>query len=40
MADAKEALKALLKQDFEAPDTTEWLDYLKSKSKDEYPLLV
>lgn len=31
VADAKEALKALLKKDFQAPDTTEWLNYLRQK---------
>lgn len=36
VADAKEALKALLKHDFESPDTTEWLDYL-NKMREEYP---
>ncbi|MEK4229426.1 biosynthetic-type acetolactate synthase large subunit [Solibacillus sp. FSL H8-0538] len=37
VADAKEALKALLKKEFDAPDTTAWLEYL-NESKKEYPL--
>ncbi|MEC1177328.1 biosynthetic-type acetolactate synthase large subunit [Metasolibacillus meyeri] len=37
VADAKEALKALLKKDFDAPDTAQWLAYLNS-NKQEYPL--
>ncbi|MED3660882.1 biosynthetic-type acetolactate synthase large subunit [Ureibacillus sp. FSL K6-8385] len=36
VADAKEALKALLKNDFKAPDTAEWIDYL-NKVREEYP---
>ncbi|MEK9198350.1 biosynthetic-type acetolactate synthase large subunit [Ureibacillus sp. 179-F W5.1 NHS] len=31
VADAKEALKAILKQDFQAPDTNGWIDYLNEK---------
>lgn len=34
VADAKEALKALLKKDFEGPDTSEWLTYLNEKQQD------
>jgi len=37
VADAKEALKALLKKDFEGPDTAEWLAYLGNHAN-EYPL--
>lgn len=37
VADAKEALKELLLQNFESPDTIEWLQTL-SASKVEYPL--
>lgn len=36
VADAKEALKALLKNDFQAPDIAEWLDFL-NKKKEDYP---
>ncbi len=36
VADAKEALKALLKKEFQAPDTVEWIDYLNQKQND-YP---
>ncbi|MCM3388385.1 biosynthetic-type acetolactate synthase large subunit [Ureibacillus chungkukjangi] len=34
VADAKEALTALLKKDFEGPDTTDWLAYLYEKQHD------
>ncbi|HWK21532.1 MAG TPA: biosynthetic-type acetolactate synthase large subunit [Ureibacillus sp.] len=34
VADAKEALNALLKKDFPGPDTTEWLGYLNAKQQD------
>lgn len=37
VADAKEALKALLKKDFQAPDVEEWVQYLTAH-KAEYPL--
>lgn len=37
VADAKEALFALLKKDFQGPDTTEWIYYLND-SRDKYPL--
>ncbi|WP_339254947.1 acetolactate synthase large subunit [Sporosarcina sp. FSL W8-0480] len=37
VADSKEALKALLNQEFEAPDTGEWLTYLNGLTK-EAPL--
>ena len=37
VADAKEALKQLLKQDIESPETNEWIAYLKKSSAD-YPL--
>lgn len=37
VADAKEALKALLKKDFEGPDTKAWIQYLNDNKK-EYPL--
>lgn len=37
VADAKEALKGLLSQRFESPDTTEWLQHL-SANQVEYPL--
>ncbi len=37
VADAKEALYALLKKDFAAPDVTEWTDYLNA-SRVKYPL--
>lgn len=37
VADAKEALRALLNQDIESPDTTEWLASLND-NKAEYPL--
>ena len=37
VADAKEALKALLKKDFDGPNTTEWLAYLNNHAS-EYPL--
>lgn len=37
VADAKEALKALLKKDFEGPNTTAWLEYLNNSAK-EFPL--
>ncbi|RKQ14466.1 biosynthetic-type acetolactate synthase large subunit [Ureibacillus endophyticus] len=34
VADAKEALKSLLKKEFQAPDTTAWIDYLNQKKVD------
>ena len=37
VADAKEGLKELLKQDFESPKTTEWVAYLQEQAKN-YPL--
>ena len=37
VADAKEALKSLLKKDFEGPNTSAWLQYLHDNKK-EYPL--
>lgn len=37
VADAKEALKALLKKDFVGPDTSNWLDFLND-SREKYPL--
>ncbi|MEG0259371.1 MAG: biosynthetic-type acetolactate synthase large subunit [Lysinibacillus sp.] len=37
VADAKEALKSLLKKDFEGPQSEEWITYLKEHAK-EYPL--
>ena len=37
VADAKEALKELLKQEFESPQTDEWVAYLK-ESSEKYPL--
>lgn len=37
VADAKEALKELLQQDFESPQTDEWISYLKESAKN-YPL--
>ena len=37
VADAKEALKELLKQQFESPETDDWLTYLK-ESAEKYPL--
>lgn len=37
VADAKEALKELLKQDFESPKADEWIASLK-KSSEDYPL--
>ena len=37
VADAKEALKALLNQQFESPETEDWLTYLKENAK-EFPL--
>lgn len=37
VADSKEALKALLNQEFEAPDTADWLSYL-SGLQEEAPL--
>ena len=37
VADAKEALEALLKQEFKSPETADWLTYLK-ESDEEYPL--
>jgi len=37
VADAKEALKAILKKDFDGPDTTDWLAYLRNHAN-EYPL--
>ncbi|WP_332645504.1 biosynthetic-type acetolactate synthase large subunit [Lysinibacillus sp. 54212] len=37
VADAKEALKALLKKEFEAPDTEAWLEFLNNNAK-EFPL--
>ena len=37
VADAKEALKALLKKDFNGPDTTSWIDYLNAQDA-EFPL--
>jgi len=36
VADAKEALKSLLKNDFKAPDTAGWIDYLNNM-RTEYP---
>ena len=37
VADAKEALYAFLKKDFQGPDTTDWMTYLKD-SRNKYPL--
>lgn len=37
VADAKEALYAFLKKDFQGPDTTDWMNYLKD-SREKYPL--
>jgi acetolactate synthase I/II/III large subunit len=37
VADAKEALNALLKKDFEGPDTTAWIEYLNAQDE-EFPL--
>ncbi len=37
VADAKEALKELLKKEFDSPNATEWVSYLKA-AKEEYPL--
>lgn len=37
VADAKEALNALLKKDFEGPDTSAWIDYLNAQDR-EFPL--
>ncbi|GLC89208.1 biosynthetic-type acetolactate synthase large subunit [Lysinibacillus piscis] len=37
VADAKEALKALLRKEFEAPETAEWLTFLQDHAA-EYPL--
>ena len=37
VADAKEALTALLKADFKSPDTVEWVSYLNGLA-DKYPL--
>lgn len=37
VADAKEALQALLKKDFEGPDTASWIDYLNAQDA-EFPL--
>ena len=37
VADAKEALKELLKQEFESPQTADWISYLKDLTKN-YPL--
>lgn len=37
VADAKEALQALLKKDFEGPDTASWIDYLNAQDV-EFPL--
>jgi acetolactate synthase I/II/III large subunit len=37
VADAKEALQALLKQQFKSPETANWLTYLKESAK-KYPL--
>ena len=37
VADAKEALYALLKKDFQGPDTSEWMTYL-AESREKYPL--
>ena len=37
VADAKEALYALLKKDIQTPDYTEWINYLE-ESKHRYPL--
>ncbi|MDW0116858.1 acetolactate synthase large subunit [Sporosarcina thermotolerans] len=34
VADSKEALKALLNQEFEAPDTAEWLNYLNGLTEE------
>lgn len=34
VADAKEALKALLKKDFQGPEITEWMDFLYAKQAD------
>nr|WP_106779023.1 biosynthetic-type acetolactate synthase large subunit [Lysinibacillus timonensis] len=34
VADAKEAIKALLEKDFQAPDSAEWLEYLYEKQSD------
>lgn len=36
VADAKEALKAMLKKDIQAPDTAAWVDFLNQK-RDEFP---
>lgn len=36
VADAKEALIAIQKNDFQAPDTTEWIEYLNNV-KEEFP---
>ena len=37
VADAKEALKELLKQEIESPETDDWISHLKESNK-EYPL--
>lgn len=37
VADAKEALNALLKKDFEGPDTSAWIDYLNAQDR-KFPL--
>ena len=37
VADAKEALQALLKQQFDSPETAAWLTYLK-ESAEKFPL--
>lgn len=37
VADAKEALQALLKKDFEGPDTASWIEYLNAQDE-EFPL--
>lgn len=37
VADAKEALQALLKKDFEGPDTASWINYLNAQDA-EFPL--
>ncbi|SOC37228.1 biosynthetic-type acetolactate synthase large subunit [Ureibacillus acetophenoni] len=36
VADAKEAIKALINKDFQAPDNADWLDFLRQKQND-YP---
>ena len=37
VGDAKEAIKAFLKKDFDGPDTKAWIDYLNEQDK-EFPL--